>query len=547
MRAPAKDALPRQEGLLSVLLAVGALALYLAFRTAHHSYDAVAGGVLLYQWIVTGNPGPLFHEYHILYLPLAAVVESLLRPLGIAPDPLTLLQLINAVAASIAVALFYRLAREFGCDRILSLVLTGVLGLSTHFWFYATNGEPYAVSIVFLLLAFLSALRKRSGFSVAQLVLPGVWLGLATTVHITCILALPALMILKIGARRDAARQVVVGVVAAGLVAATPYVASFAIFHGKSLAAGLADELAASAQPHYSMPLWWSFDVRNLFWNWKGLVRSAVPPELLYAPSSFPAFARAVGVALAGITLVPWIALVARLRRPSRETLALAVWFATTFVFFCTYNVGSDKFATYQWAPLLLLTGVTITRLDPGRTATIVVRAAGAVVLAGVLVGSADVARKQADPETNPHLTRALALARHTSPRDLIVHLGRGGTEYQKVYTPYFALRPSLILDFHFDKNRRSADEAFALLSERLAAHTARGGRVVVLHDVFASADSREFERMHDLDPGALYDFFASENPLPLASARATGRLWLLREAPRASVDRATGTTVTAR
>src|SRR5262245_18609061 len=106
---------------VTALIFVSALGSYTAFLTAHHSFDAVAGGVLLLQWVANGAARQLFHPYHILYLPLAAAADGVLSHVGLVVDPLTLLQLINTAFAAGAVALFYRIARRLGLGNATAL------------------------------------------------------------------------------------------------------------------------------------------------------------------------------------------------------------------------------------------------------------------------------------------------------------------------------------------------------------------------------------------------------------------------------------------
>jgi hypothetical protein len=105
---------PNRDMLVSLSLFAVALSAYLAVPTAHFSYDAVASGILLYQWMASHAVGPLFHRYHVLYLPMAAGAEMVLKRFGSELDPLSLLQLLNAPFSAGSVALYYRLARAMG-------------------------------------------------------------------------------------------------------------------------------------------------------------------------------------------------------------------------------------------------------------------------------------------------------------------------------------------------------------------------------------------------------------------------------------------------
>ena len=182
-----------RELLISLAIFVVALSIYLTFLTAHYSYDSVGGGILLYQWMAHGKVEQLFQRYHILYLAAAAGVEMILSRIGVELDPLTLLQLLSAAFAAGSIVVYHRLARALGLERALSAIAhrpsrRGLLA----FWYYATTGESYPISIFFLLLAFLSAVqappRRVAGCGPPFRAYGS---GVATLFHGTCVLALP--------------------------------------------------------------------------------------------------------------------------------------------------------------------------------------------------------------------------------------------------------------------------------------------------------------------------------------------------------------------
>ena len=404
----------RLDRLAAPLFFFGALSLYLAYLTAQHSYDAVAGGILLYQWITSGEAAQLFHPYHILYLPFAALVDAALGKIGLAQDPLTLLQTLNTLFAAGAVALFYRVARKLSLDPLLSTALTTLFATIYCSWYYASNAEPYAPSIFFLMLAFLSALSLPAVANTARILRPGLWLGLAAGFHITCLLAAPALALAVWPGHNceKPLRRPILALVAVAVVALAPYVASYLAFEEVDPFTGLTGELAATVDPGYRGKVWWSVDPRNLYQQWLGLGRAGTAAPVLQ-------------LSLLALTLLP-LALLMPGRERARRLWMLLAWFFAAFVFFSTYNTASDKFAAYQWAPLLLLAGFGIRALEgikPLRVAAVSVVAGLAVATAAFNLG---VLREQADPQNNPHLARARAIAANSGPDDVVVHLGRG-------------------------------------------------------------------------------------------------------------------------
>lgn len=522
------------DRLLAWLIFAVALSLFLALLTAHHSYDAVAGGVLLYQWIANGAAAQLFHPYHILYLPLGATLLALLDFLGLGPDPLTLLQTINAPFAAGALALFYALARRLGLERWLSVALVALFGTGSSYTYYASNAEPYAPSIFFLLLAFVSALALPAAAAPRRVARPGVWLGLAAGLHVTCLLALPALALAAwpgVNCEKPLRRPWIVAAAACAVVLA-PYVFAYAHFDHTDPLTGFKADLAKTVDPGYRGRVWWSVDPENVFRQWRSLGEAQAPVEHEGARSSFPTGSRALALGLWALTLLP-VALLLPQREKARGAGMLVVWFLATFVFFSAYNTASEKFASYQWAPLLLLAGLAVRSLKPlGR----VHAAFGVLTLflaAGTFLAGLDLSLQRADPRTNVHLARALALARHTEPDDLVVHLGRGANQYEKVYLPYFAVRRSLVLDRVFDKTRRGGQETLRLVGDRILEEQRLKHRVLLLADAAEQTRSRrEFEEFHGLASGSLGQLFAAFRPRVAAEEPGLGRLWSLEPPP---------------
>jgi hypothetical protein len=510
--------------LASLALFAVALSAYLAFLTVHYSYDAVASGILLYQWVIAGKVEPLFHRYHVLYLPFAAGVEWILTRIRIEVDPLTLLQVLNALFAAASVALYHRLARAFGLDGLGSAMLAVLFGGGFSYWYYATNGESYPISVFFLLLAFLSAARTPDGASWARSCAPGVWIGLAAGFHGSCLLALPGLVVLSWpgGHDRRGYRRVAATILAAGLVLGGAYVVRYLVIQRTDPVSRLNEDASAFAGEEG-----WSIRPRLLD-QWRSLAHSMAPADWPALPSSHPRVTRALDAGLLALTLVPLALLpgVDRIRR--RPALAAAVWAAVSFVFFSSYFAGSPKFATYQWAPLLLLVGLARQQAAGRPSVRLATTAALAILVGANLYCSFDLVRRQTDVESNPHLTRARAIARLTEPDDLIVHLGRGEDQYQKVYTPYFAVRRSLALDPYF-RAGATAGQPLQALEARLVSAAAGSGRIVVLGDAVEPGPAgREFERAHGIQEGALSRFFAARRPRLLAEDPATGRVWML-------------------
>ena len=129
------------SGTIGLLLAVAYLGLNLSFLTANYSYDAVAYAVQVHRALF-GEIGSYFwHEYHILYMPVAFLIAKTSLVLGSFVDVIVLMQLFNAVVSALTLWVFYILLQRELRDMTLSALLTALLGFSYCFWYYSTNPD----------------------------------------------------------------------------------------------------------------------------------------------------------------------------------------------------------------------------------------------------------------------------------------------------------------------------------------------------------------------------------------------------------------------
>ena len=526
----------RLSGLIAILIFAITLSLYLIVPTAHYSFDAVAGGVYLNQWIALGRAAQLFHKYHILYLPLIAVVERALRSVRILIDPLNAAWVVNAFFAAGAATAYYLLTLRFGIGRYLALVITAVFSLGYALWYYATDGEAYAVSLFFLLLAFLIARSASSSGRLTPACLAGVALALAVDFHVTCILALPAalLAVWPQGAplrSAHAARQVFALGLTTMVLASVPYAAVYLSQEHSDVVSGFAGDLSATIHPDYRDTRWWSASPRNFVSEWRSLADSLAPVRSRDVDASFPQLARMTQRGLLALSLSPLLLLLPRgSGRPSWESgIVPLVWLLPAFLLFSSWAVGSDKYAAYQWAPLLILAALALERAAAAGGRRWAILGAVTLLAAATVLCGYDVVRKQSVGETNPDLQRALAIAECTGADDLVVHTGRGDYQYQKVYLPYFAVRTAIVLDFQFDKTRWDAQTALGRVAGRIGVHLAAGKRVFLMADAAEPGPQRDqFEDLHGLARGTMARFFAGYRPTVAAQSAILGRVWEL-------------------
>jgi hypothetical protein len=227
------------------------------------------------------------------------------------------------------------------------------------------------------------------------------------------------------------------------------------------------------------------------------------------------------------MTLLPLVLAVRSDRIGRDAAIALAVWLAAAFTFFSMYYPGNSKFVSIQWAPLLLLIGLATEQLAAWPRAHRVVLALLAMLTVATVVLGFDLVRSQSRPDSNPHLSRARAIARVTQPDDLVVHLGTGDDRYQNVYARYFAGRRPLSLQ-ECAAGTGGGESALRAIEAHVASAIGRG-RVVVLDDAIThSPPTVFFERQHGIPEGSITRLLGAHGPVRIADDPASGPLWLL-------------------
>jgi len=509
-------------GLLAAALAAGLLALWLSWPTADWSHDAVAYAALVHRALYTGATHVLWHQYHMLYMPLGWLVGRTLLAAGIVVDVLGLLQAINALLSATAVLVFAHLARRLTGRAGLALAVTAVLGLSHSTWYYATDPEVYPASILCLLVTLAAALRLLDRGGSLAAVATGLAAGLAFGFHAAAGLALPVVvavtLILAPGSRR---RRVALGVAVLAGFAVTgvaPYALYYRVGAGVSATAGFVDLARNVAETRtFGSGPWLlgrgfrpDLELKGIL---AGIVAAARSPSTTLAPAVWIARAGLVALALLVASRLP-----ALWHRQRGVAVLLIGWLVGFVALFSAYNIGSLKFVSFPLVPSLLLVGMaaaTLSRRASGLAAAAI--AALALVLGGVnLIGTVIPASR---PENNPLLARAELIRNRTAPGDLVVLLGVGPDAVLRIYVPYFAQREALLLDLAFAPGRRGPDAAAALVSAEIRSRLAAGHRVLALAELFDDPELvAAFERHEKLAPGTL--------DCILAPFRATPVVW---------------------
>ncbi|MDP4219434.1 MAG: glycosyltransferase family 39 protein [Bacteroidota bacterium] len=119
-----------------------------------------------------------FHPHHLLYHVAAMLWLSLFQTFGVTTDSALIVESLNALFGAATVALiFYILKEKFGNSTKNALSTTVLIACSFGFWYYSLNVEIITIPQFFLVLSLVFLLR--SPLRTKDLVLTGVFQGIA--------------------------------------------------------------------------------------------------------------------------------------------------------------------------------------------------------------------------------------------------------------------------------------------------------------------------------------------------------------------------------
>src|SRR5437773_8620878 len=172
---------------LSLIISSGVLLMYLSLRTVNYYWD----GISFAYDIEHADRSRLLHPNHLLYCPLGYAVWSQTNKVLPGVRALDVLQILNALFGSAAVAIFYRVLLSRFQSRYIAACLSLVLAFSATWWKFSTDANSYIPSVFFLLAA-LALTSWRSRFC-------PVWVGalhaVAMLLHELAIFFSPALIL----------------------------------------------------------------------------------------------------------------------------------------------------------------------------------------------------------------------------------------------------------------------------------------------------------------------------------------------------------------
>lgn len=124
------------------------LASYLGTLTQVHTFDALS-----YVTSVERKPWTeVFHPHHLAYGPLGVLAYNTGRALGYTGGAALPMQIVNALAGALGVALFYTIVRRVTRRADLALICGLLLGGGYAYWYYAVEIEVYTVATLFLIV-----------------------------------------------------------------------------------------------------------------------------------------------------------------------------------------------------------------------------------------------------------------------------------------------------------------------------------------------------------------------------------------------------------
>ena len=227
------------DSILPVLL--GAAAFFLYLRTLApvllpgDSGEFQALARLLGNTHPTGYPIYLLLAHPFTWLPVESVAYRV--------------NLFSALMGAVAVALTYVGGRLLTDRRLPALIGAAALAVSTTFWSHAVIAEVYSAGAAFLAAVLVLVLSWRRSGRAGYLVFAGLLGGLSFGVHMTVVLAAPAIVIyLLLTARRNPRAWIAAS--SGALLGAILFVAAFLYLDWRAPAA---DFIAAAIQPSRSV------------------------------------------------------------------------------------------------------------------------------------------------------------------------------------------------------------------------------------------------------------------------------------------------------
>lgn len=469
------------------------LTCYLTTRTQVHMFDALS-----YVLDVDRKPWrELFHPHHLAYGPLGALIRGGLHSLGWHVSARVPMQVTNAIAGALGVALFFAVVRVV--TRRIDLAWCGalLLGASYAYWYYAIEIEVYTIAAVFLVLCLWCIVRLLQAPTPGICAGLGIAQGLAVLFHQTNILlSVPVLVAFVLVRHSIGRRWLTAGMAYAlplGIIVAGSYLlVGFGISGFRSWSQFMAWIMA------YAHTGWWGGPITTDNWAdlGAGLADTVAQP----------------GGALLGLLLLGLLICYLRhlVQGYQQLVLCLSAWLVTYGVFFFWWEPDNIEFWIASLPPLFLLLLLGLQMGGPGWHPGVWVALALGLTMLAV---NYDSITRRGRMEYDRQRRIAAALAARSAPGDLL--LVPDGL--QELYLPYYEQRDN-VLSLNQALFEHDGDWAAACRAVRQRITTTREhGFAVWIDDVvlYPGSDRDEtllLERFR-LMPQAVTQCFASYMP----------------------------------
>ncbi len=520
MASPSRLRLAQYLAPLGIFLAT--LLLYLGTLTQVHTFDALS-----YVTSVERKPWTeVFHPHHLAYGPLGLLAQAAGAALG-ADGAALPMQVVNALAGALGVALFFGLVRRSTGRSDLALAAALLLGGGYAYWYYAVEIEVYTVATLLLIACLRLMPRLLERPTVREAALLGLAQGGAVLFHQTnALLCAPALLVLlaaknqapsteeqgnpKTQRHRDAKETgffaplrlrnstllAAYGSVLA-LVVGLPYLAV-----GLGISGFRSWDAFAGWLLEYARTGWWGGPITASTWERLGQGLA----ETLAQPAGGPLW-----LLLAGL-------LVLRLRTLTAEggrlAQALALWLLVYAAFFTWWEPDNIEFWIASMPPVLLLLALALRGAPRWGPEVWIALAVGLCTL-GL---NRDAIVRRGDPSRDLQRLVADALGAQLRPADLVLV----ADELQELYLPYYQ-RHDNFLSINQAMFEQGGDwgRACGALRGRVEAALHAGAAVVVAEEVLRPP-APQLER-HKLAQAQIDGCFAPYRSLLTPLALPTG------------------------
>lgn len=393
------------------------LGVYLATRTHVHTFDALS-----YVLDVDRKPWQeVFHPHHLAYGLLGATLRGMLLAMGWQGSVMVPLQMVNALAGALGIALFFDLVR--GVTRRVDLAFCAalLLGGSYAYWYYAVEIEVYTIAAVFLVLCLRLMIRLLKQPSLRLWAVLGSVQAMAVLFHQTNVLLCVPIGCLLVYTAMNADgnpwprfwRHSVAYALPLVVLAGGAY-----LLVGVGISRFYSWSELSGWMLSYAHTGWWGGAVTGESWSDLGM---GLAHTLAYP-----------GGALLGLLLVGVLVLsLPRLWRayPMLSAL-LACWLLVYGGFFVWWEPDNVEFWIASMPPAVLLLVLALTgapRFHPG----VWVVAAVGITMAGV---NYDSISYRGDPVNDVHRHNARVLAEQSNPGDMLLV----SDELLALYLPYY-------------------------------------------------------------------------------------------------------------